>query len=195
MPPATVLAVPQLPSNETVGRPLTGASYNVSIGCLVYFSSGIWIGACGLNRGLLAREGSLARRWWLWCGGCLLAFGVATVIALAALTAHLGSRAWEIAGDSAFVLSCAAASFAFLALFVRFAARRNRGFDSFNESAYGIYLVHYAFVSWLQLAMLKAHLSALEKGSLVFVGASLLSWGTAALLRRMPLSSFSQRSA
>lgn len=162
---------------------------------LVYFLLGIGIGVYGLERGLLARDGNLARRWWLWCGGCLIAFGVATAIGLAALTAHLGSRPWEIAGDAAFVLSCATSSFAFLALFVRFARQRNRVFDSFTQNAYGIYLVHYAFVSWLQLALLKTHLSALAKGSLVFLGASLLSWGTAALLRRIPLSRISQRSA
>ena len=74
------------------------------------------------------------------------------------------------AGDSACVWSCAASSFAFLALLVRFAARRNRVFDNFRENAYGVHLVHYAFVSRLQLALLKAHLSALAKGALVFVG-------------------------
>lgn len=92
-------------------------------------------------------------------------------------------------------MSCAASSFAFLALFVRFAGKRHLVFDSFSENAYGIYLVHYAFVSWLQLSLLKAHLSALSKGTLVFVGASLLSWGTVRLLRRVPLGSFSRRGA
>jgi hypothetical protein len=188
------LAVAFNPFNWSAWGPFT---FQTSRGLhyLVYFLLGIGIGAYGLERGLLARDGNLARRWWLWCGGCLIAFGVATAIGLAALTAHLGSRPWEIAGDSAFVLSCAASSFAFLALFVRFASRGNRVFDSFSENAYGIYLVHYAFVSWLQLTLLKAHMSALAKGSLVFVGASLLSWGTAALLRRIPLSRISQRSA
>jgi len=54
---------------------------------------------------------------------------------------------------------------AFLALFLRFAKPR-KIFDSLRENAYGIYLVHYAFVSWLQYALLKSQLSAIEKGSL-----------------------------
>jgi surface polysaccharide O-acyltransferase-like enzyme len=116
-------------------------------------------------------------------------------VGIAAVTVHLGSRGWEIAGDFGFVISCAASSFAFLALFVRFAARRNRVFDSLNQNAYGIYLVHYAFVSWLQLALLKAHMPGLAKGSVVFLGAVVLSWGTAALLRRIPLSRVSRRYA
>jgi hypothetical protein len=58
--------------------------------------------------------------------------------------------------------------------------------DSLNENAYGICLVHYAFVSWMQLAALKLQWSALAKGSLVFFGSVILSWGTASLLRHIP---------
>jgi len=153
---------------------------------LVYFVLGIGVGAYGLERGLLARDGNLARRWWLWCAASLVAFAVATSVGIAAMTVHLGSRGWEIAGDCGFALSCAASSLAFLALFARFAKQRNRISDSLTENAYGIYLVHYAFVSWLQLALLKTQLPGLAKGTLVFTGALLLSWGTTALLRRIP---------
>ena len=152
----------------------------------LYFVLGIGVGAYGLQRGFLARDNRLARRWWLWCLAALVAFTVASGVGLAAMTVHLGNRGWEIAGDSGFVLSCAASSFAFLAVFVRFANKRNRLCDSLNENAYGIYLVHYAFVSWLQLPVLKMQMPALAKGSLVFLGSVLLSWGTAALLRRIP---------
>jgi hypothetical protein len=156
---------------------------------LVYFLLGVGVGAYGLERGILAGESNLARRWWLWGLGALVAFAVATGVGLAAMTVRLGSRGWEIAGDSGFVLACAALSFAFLALFIRFANKRNRIFDSLNQNAFGIYLVHYAFVSWLQLALLKLLWPALAKGSLVFFGSVLLSWGTAALLRLVPLAS------
>jgi len=152
---------------------------------LLYFFLGAGVGAYGSDRGLLAPDGKLARRWPLWAVAALLAFGLATGVGLAALTAHLGSRSWEIAGDITFVISCAASSFAFLALFVRFARTRRKVWDSLTANAYGIYLIHYALVSWLQLALLKAHLAALAKGSLVFVGAVLLGWGTTAGLRRI----------
>lgn len=154
---------------------------------LVYFLSGVGVGAYGLERGLLAQDGKLARRWWLWCVAALVVYFIATGVGIAAITAHLGSRGWEIAGDSTFVLSSAASSFAFLALFIRFAAKRNRILDSLTDNAYGIYLVHYAFVSWLQLSLLKWQAPAIVKCILVFLAAALLSWGTAALLRRIPL--------
>ena len=141
------------------------------------------------------RAGNLARHWWLWCGASLMVFGISTGVAVAALTEHLGSRFWVFAGDAAFVLSCAASSFAFLALYARFNRKLSPGPDSFSKKACGIYLVHYAFVGWLQLLLLKADLSTIGKASLVFVGASLLSWGTAAVLRRILLSRISQWTA
>jgi surface polysaccharide O-acyltransferase-like enzyme len=90
-----------------------------------------------------------------------------------------------VAADCGFVLSCAASSFAFLALFVRFAKSRSKIWDSLTANAYGIYLVHYAFVSWLQYSLLKTALPGIAKGSLVILGALALSWGTVAALRRI----------
>src|SRR5215469_17571632 len=152
---------------------------------LLYFFLGAGVGAYGSDRGLLAPDGKLARRWPLWSVAALAAFGLATGVGLAVLTVHLGSRAWEVAGETTFVISCAASSFAFLGWFVRFARTRRKIWDSLTANAYGIYLVHYAFVSWLQLTLLKSHLPAIAKGTLVTIGAVLLSWGATAGLRRI----------
>lgn len=152
----------------------------------LYFLLGAGVGACGLNSGLLAQTGKLARHWLLWSIGALLAFGIATGTGVAAITAHPGVRSWEIASDLTFVLSCAASSFAFLAVFVRFANPRGKIFDSLTANAYGMYLIHYMFVSWLQLTLLNSNLPAIAKGSLVTVGTILLSWGATATLRRIP---------
>ncbi len=153
---------------------------------LVYFLMGAGVGAYGFDSVLLATDGKLPRRWPIWAPSSLVAFALTTTIGLAAMTAHIGSRAWEIAGDATFVLSCAASSFAFLALFLRFANTRRNLFDSLSDNAYGMYLIHYAFVSWLQYALLRASLPAIAKGSIVFAGAVLLSWGTTAALRCIP---------
>jgi hypothetical protein len=162
---------------------------------LVHLVLGIAIGAYGLECGLLARDGKLRRRWWLWSVASLAALAVGTGVGTAAMTVHLGSRAWEFAGDSTFVLSSAASSFAFLALLVRLAGKRRRIFDSLNKNAYGIYLVHYAFVSWAQLALLKFDLPGMAKATVVFVSAGLLSWGTAALIGRIPLGQLARAGA
>jgi hypothetical protein len=153
----------------------------------VYFMLGAGVGAAGLGKGLLAPDGKLARRWILWAIAALIAFTVETAVIIAALSSpHASPRSWEVAADCGFVLSCGATSFAFLALFVRFAKSRSKIWDSLTANAYGIYLVHYAFVSWLQHSLLMTTLPAVAKGSLVILGALALSWGTVAVLRRIP---------
>ena len=152
----------------------------------VYFLAGVSVGAWGLERGLLAADGRLARRWGLWSTACLTVFVLTMVVVVTALSQGGRSRGLEIGGDLAFVVFCAVSSFCYLALFARFATKRSRVFDSLRDNAYGIYLVHYAFVSWLQLGLVGAPLPGLLKGIFATLGALALSWGMVAALRRIP---------
>ncbi|WP_363321036.1 acyltransferase family protein [Desulfobacula sp.] len=60
--------------------------------------------------------------------------------------------------------------------FLRFAKRRVRIFDSLSENSYGIYIVHYGFVTWLQYVLLGSNLAPQMKGIVVFAGTLILSW-------------------
>lgn len=153
---------------------------------LVYFLVAVGVGAWGLDRGLLAPGGKLARRWLLWVVASLVLFGAATVVTTITSTSWAQSPVGLVLTHAGFVLSCAASCFAFLALFLRFAQARSRLFDSLSANSYGIYLLHYPFVSWGQYALLPASLPAVVKALIVFVGALGLSWGAAATLRRIP---------
>jgi peptidoglycan/LPS O-acetylase OafA/YrhL len=154
---------------------------------LAYFLIAVGVGAWGVYRGLLAPDGKLARRWPLWVVAALVFFAAATAVTLIALATGSQSQGLAIAMDAGFVLSCAASSFAFLALFLRFARSRSRFFDSLAANSYGIYLLHYVFVNWLQYALLPASLPAAVKWSIVLTGALGLSWFTAATIRRIPV--------
>ncbi len=157
---------------------------------LVYFLVGVGLGAFGHDRGLLQADGRLARRWWLWVGLALLAFGVslATLGAIIASFAHGGpSAGLQLFGNFTFVLSCAASSMAFTALFVRFARRANPIVDSLSANAYGIYLLHYVCVTWLQFLLLPASWPGYSKAALVFIAALLVSWSLSGVLRRVPV--------
>ncbi len=156
----------------------------------VYFFAGVAIGACGIERGLLAPDGPLARRWPRWLIAAALLF--ALWLGLTALTvadpgaAPIGLQVFD---DLSFVLACFASCFGVLALAVRFAATRRPALDSLNRNAYGMYLIHYPFVVWLQYALLPAGLPAIVKAASVFAGSVLLSWGmTAALCHAPPLA-------
>ena len=147
---------------------------------LVYFLLGTAAGAYGLQRGLMARDGVLARRWWLWLPAGLLAYAGLLVLVIGGATQPLLTAL-------AFTLACALLVTAALALFLRFATRPVRFMDSLSANAYGIYIVHYIFVSWLQYWLLPAEWSAVVKALIVFTGALLLSWTTTAALRRIPV--------
>ena len=64
-----------------------------------------------------------------------------------------------------------------------------RTLDSLSENAYGMYLVHYVFVVWMQYALLDAALLAIAKATIVFGVTLLLSWATTAAIRGIPLGS------
>lgn len=153
---------------------------------LVYFLIAVGVGAYGLKQGLFASDGKLARRWPLWTIAMVLCFLIAGGVFVASLAAKGSPLLWQFMVDATFVLSCAASCFGFMSLFARFATRRRVMFDSLTNNAYGMYLVHYAFVSWLQYALLKAAVPGLAKGLFVFLGTVLLSWAMIAALRRIP---------
>jgi hypothetical protein len=154
----------------------------------VYFLAGIGVGAYGIERGLLAPDGLLARHWLRWTIGSVVVFALSVVFMLIVITkgATMSPVLLNTVGGLAYAVTCGAISFSFLALFVRFATRRRWIYDSLSENEYGMYLIHYMFVSWLQLAILSSSMPAIEKGILVFAGVLLLSWGSSAALRSIP---------
>jgi glucan biosynthesis protein C len=155
---------------------------------VVYFFAGLGVGAYGLERGLLASDGMLARRWAVWLVGAPAGF-LLWIIPTALTVQRPGANlpALEILADFGLVVSCATACFALAAVFLRFGAVRSAIFDSLSANAYGIYLVHYVFVIWLQYLLLGIVLFAIAKAAIVFTGTLVLSWTTTAVICRIPI--------
>ena len=82
------------------------------------------------------------------------------------------------------VLSCGAISFAMLAVCRRFINTPTAVLDSLSRNAYGIYLVHYGFVLWLQSALLPALLPAAIKAAIALTVGLSASWATTAEIGR-----------
>ena len=83
--------------------------------------------------------------------------------------------ALRAAAGLSYVLACFASCFFVFAAAVRFAGVRFGGvkarlLDSLKANAFGMYLVHYLFVVWLQFALLGLELPGLVKGAIVFAG-------------------------
>ena len=151
----------------------------------VYFFAGVGAGAAGIERGLLSADGILVRHWPRWLAAALGA--LLLWMGLTGLTmngpAPLALRA---AADLSFVVACATGCFFLIAVSLRFAAKQSRLLDGLSGNAYGLYLVHYNFVVWLQYALLGAALFAVVKAAIVFalaLGASAL---TILAVRRIP---------
>jgi len=153
---------------------------------LAYFLMGISLGAYGIEREILASGGKLVRRWLLWSLAAVVVFIACSALFIMIVTTKAASAPWQAIRDVIFPITCATTSLAMLAVFVRFAKKSRSIFDSRCDNAYGVYLVHYAFVSWLQYALIKFHLSGFTKFTVVFLSAVALSWITTAALRRIP---------
>ena len=155
---------------------------------IVYFLTGVVIGAYGIERTFIIPDGMLARRWYVWMISALLVFiihhNLSPVSANRNLILVQSSR--KIMEGFIFVVSCATSSVALLAIFLRFAYRRTRLLDSLSANSYGIFIIHYGVISWLQYGLLKTSLPPMVKGSIVFILSLSFCWGAIALIRRIP---------
>jgi peptidoglycan/LPS O-acetylase OafA/YrhL len=153
---------------------------------VLYFFAGAAIGACGIERGLLAADGPLARYWAGWLAAAIGSFVLWIAVMSQIVADPTGAPLlWQIAAALSFLLACFASCFFSLGTAVRFAQFRTRLFDSLKENAYGMYLIHYLFIVWLQFAMLATDLPAILKAAVVFGCTLTLSWAATAALRQV----------
>ncbi len=158
---------------------------------IAVFFAGFALGSYGLDRGLLSTDGPLARHWRAW-----MALAIVTFCIWAGLTS-LTFPNWTVApfgaalgASLAYPPACIAGGTFMLAVFLRFSRMRTRVLDSLSTNAYGIYLVHYVFIVWLQYALLPAGLPSVVKAAIVFAGAFVLSWPASIVVTRILSGSF-----
>ena len=148
---------------------------------LVYFLTGNAVGGIGIERSVFKTDGTLIKRWWGWVAVGLMSFTV-FIMMVAVVTPDERT----IVSELAFVASGWAIVSGMMGIFLRFAKRRVRILDSLSENAYGIYIVHYIFVTWLQYLLLGSSLVPLVKGIMVFTATLIISWALVATLRQIP---------
>jgi len=156
-----------------------------------YFLVGVGVGAVSLRVGLLAENGELAERWRVW-----LAFAIPFYVAILILVyAHHNWVAdfdspplvWKVGYGLAFASFSAAMAFAVPAIFLRVSGSTWKLLDALQPSAYGIYLLHYIFIIWLQYAVYDHSWPAVVKFAIVFAGTLSMSWGSTVMVRKIPL--------
>jgi hypothetical protein len=156
-----------------------------------YFFLGVGLGATDLRTGLLAEGGEAAKRWPVWLACAAVFYGAILFLVYAHHNwiADFNSPplSWRGSYGLAFALFSAAMTSAEVASFVRFAKSRLSLLDALRPSAYGIFLVHYIFIIWLQYYVYDFSLPSFVKFAIVFAGTLSLSWGLVVMLRKIPL--------
>jgi surface polysaccharide O-acyltransferase-like enzyme len=163
---------------------------------LLYFFVGVGIGSVGGDRSLLSDDGELARRWPVW-----LAVTIVTYIGLLALIYYKREYLadpnnpplwWETIHAIFFACFSASQTINLLALFLKFDSRGGSILDPLRESSFGIFLIHYVPLLWLQYALFNITLApnmqetAILKALIVFVLTLAISWSATLALRKIP---------
>jgi hypothetical protein len=155
-----------------------------------YFFLGVGIGATDLKAGLFALNGEMAARWKIWLGFAALFYGAILLLVYAhhnwVAIFNSPPLSWRVGYGLAFALFSAAMTTAEIATFLRFAQSPLAFLDAMRPQAYGIFLVHYIFIIYLQYATYDPQLPAFVKFAIVFIGTLSLSWATVLLLRKIP---------
>ena len=155
-----------------------------------YFFFGAGIGAAALDRGLLGADGRLAKSGWGWLITALIPYclmWVLVYIKREILGNPVRLPDWYEASYGLFFAAFSVTiMFAILAYFLRFKRSGWSILDPMQGEAYGMFLVHYPIVLWIQYWLYDVDVPAFVKVIVVFVLTVALSWAVTAALRKIP---------
>jgi surface polysaccharide O-acyltransferase-like enzyme len=155
-----------------------------------YFFTGVGVGVVSLRAGILAEDGDIAKRWPVWLAFAALFYAAILLLVYAHhnWVADFASPAlwWRIAYGLAFAMFSAAMAFTLPTTSLHLAHSSLRWLDAMQPSAYGIYLLHYIFIIWLQYFVFDPAFPAGIKALIVFVGSLGGGWILTVWLRKIP---------
>jgi surface polysaccharide O-acyltransferase-like enzyme len=155
---------------------------------LLFYLLGVGLGSVDWQQYLFRQGRLLGQDWSVWLLFSLLAYGLFVLVsgwgAGWVKQGKLNSLEGYFFYDLAFVISCMASIGACLSFFKQRMTRPNPVWSDLSANAYGIFVVHYGFVTWLQFGLLGVEMPVVVKCMLVFTGALLLSWLTSRIARR-----------
>ena len=159
---------------------------------LLFFLLGACLGSIDWQSYLFRNGKLFGKGWVFWLLLSLIAY--LSVVVVSGLgegwvkQGSLSSTAGYFLYDVAFVASCLASMAACLAFFKQKVNWPASSWTSLSANAYGIYILHYPFITWIQFALLGAGIPVVIKFLLVFLGTLVLSWLSSSLVRRISLT-------
>ena len=162
----------------------------------LYFFVGVGIGSVPSHLGLLSEDGALARRWPAWLAATIVTY---TGLLLLIYYKHEfladpnnPPQWWDAVHAILFACFSASQTLNLLALFVKFESSSWSILDPLRESSFGIFLIHYVPLLWLQYALFGSTLAptmqetAILKALIVFILTLAISWAATRALRKIP---------
>ncbi|UFH52251.1 acyltransferase [Spirosoma sp. KNUC1025] len=155
---------------------------------LLFFLLGSCLGATDWQQYLFRNGKLFGKVWWLWLALSLAYYVLVITVSTFGENQVKQHNLTAIEGyflyDLVFVASCLASISACLSFFKQKINVPSAGWTSLSDNAYGIYILHYPFVTWLQFALLGVSLPVSLKFLFVFLVASSLSWLGSRFIRR-----------
>jgi hypothetical protein len=155
-----------------------------------YFFVGAGVGAANFDRGLLSPDGRLAKGARGWAFVALVPYCLLWIL-IYIKREVLGNPVWlpqwyETSYGLLFAAFSAATMFAILGHFLRFKRSASSMLDLMRAEAYGMFLIHYPIILWIQFWLFDFGIPAIAKALIAFVLTVPLSWTVIAILRGIP---------
>jgi glucans biosynthesis protein C len=146
----------------------------------IFFIFGTCIGSGDWESHFFTYNKFLNKPWQFWLIFCLFSYflvelftyNVWDIVRAGKLEVNL---AWLIF-DLLFVASCLSSIVAFISIFKQNIHKQYNLWTNLSANAFGIYLIHYIFITWLQFGLLKVSLPVLVKFLIVFLVTLFASW-------------------
>jgi surface polysaccharide O-acyltransferase-like enzyme len=156
-----------------------------------FFIFGTCIGSSNWENHFFTNNKLLNRSWQFWVILCLLSYLLVELFTYNVWDIVRAGRlkvntAWLIF-DLIFVASCISSSLAFLSIFKQNIQKENKYWTNLSANAFGIYLLHYIFITWLQFALLNSSLPVIIKFLIVFSFSLLASWAIINFIRKFKI--------
>ena len=155
-----------------------------------YFFIGAGVGCANMSTGVLSPVGQLPKSRWTWLFVTLIPYALmwCMIYIKRAILDNPPALPWwyHLFYGTFFVLFSAAILFAIFAFFLHSKAPGPTLLDRMQGEAYGMFLVHYPIILWIQYVLFDYALPAIVKATIAFVLTVILSWAATAGLRKIP---------
>jgi peptidoglycan/LPS O-acetylase OafA/YrhL len=154
-----------------------------------YFFIGAGVGAAQVERGVVGMGGRLANSSWGWLIAALVPYCLMWVmiyIRYEILGNPYTQPAWYLAIYGLFFVTFSAAMLFVIQGCFLGSRRPWNMLDRMRADAYGIFLVHYPIVHWLQYWLFDLDWPAIVKAGIAFVLTVVFSWAVTVALRKIP---------